>query len=185
MNPTPQEHISSHAIAERMTALAEQIAQDTQASSQPLVLVGILKGALYAVADLSRALGPVLPQGLEVELIRVSSYVSSGEGHAMHSSGRVQPVDLSLPSLTGRDVLLVEDIVDTGLSMQFVVDYLQQVHQPARLRVMTVLDKPSARSNPQLPKLDYVGFTVANAFWVGYGLDADGRYRELPYIGVL
>jgi hypoxanthine phosphoribosyltransferase len=141
-------------------------------AGRPLVLVGILKGSFVFMADLARAID--LP--LEVEFMGISSYQGT------RSTGVVQiTADLSR-SVEGMDVLLVEDIVDTGLTMSYLLDNLQTRH-PASLRVATLLEKPARLKVPV--KVDWKGFTIGDEFVVGYGLDWDGRYRNLPFIGVV
>ncbi|MBT9160707.1 MAG: Hypoxanthine phosphoribosyltransferase [Dehalococcoidia bacterium] len=111
---------------------------------------------------------------LEVDFIRVSSYGSGKE-----SSGEIEVVhDLTTP-VEGRDILVIEDIVDTGLSLSFLLDHLRQ-RKPASLRLCALLDKPSRRKTPI--SIDYLGFTIPDRFIVGYGLDFDERYRYLPDI---
>jgi hypoxanthine phosphoribosyltransferase len=138
-----------------------------------LVLVSVLKGSFIFCADLCRAIN--VPH--MVEFLGVSSY-----GESVISSGEVKLThDLSLP-VAGKDVLLVEDIVDTGLTLSYLVELLSSRH-PRSLKVAALLDKPSNRKKPV--QVDYVGFTIPNRFVIGFGLDHGGRYRNLPYIGVL
>ncbi len=137
------------------------------------VLVGVLKGAIVFLADLMRAVDvPV-----ECDFIAVSSY-----GRASRSSGVVKLVaDLSLP-IEGREVLIVEDIVDTGRTLAYLQRNLE-TRQPRSVRVCTLLDKAARREVPVA--LHHVGFTIPDEFVVGYGLDYAGRFRNLPYIAVL
>ena len=137
------------------------------------VLISVLKGGTVFLADLMRQIH--LP--LETHLMAISPYGGSEE-----SMGRVRILlDVEI-DLTDRDVLLVEDIVDTGLTMQFLLENLA-TRKPKSVKVCTLLHKP-ARAKVQVP-LDYVGFTIEDKFVVGYGLDFGERYRNLPYIGVV
>ena len=165
--------IESHAIQEKVTDLGEQISRDYGDAPDPLVLIGILKGSLFFLADLSRAIScPV-----EIELMSISSY-----GPSTRSSGIVRILkDLDV-SITNRNVLIVEDIVDTGLTLSYLLRTLR-ARTPKSLRVCTLLDK-SARRAVDVP-FDYVGYTIPDEFVVGYGLDHNQRYRNLPFIGVL
>jgi hypoxanthine phosphoribosyltransferase len=138
-----------------------------------LVLIGILKGAVPFVADLMRAID--LP--LSYDLMAVSSY-----GASTKSTGTVRILkDIELP-IEGKDVLIVEDIIDTGLTLQYLRDNLQS-RQPRSLKICTLLDKPSRRK--VMIKADYNGFKIPDAFVVGYGLDYAEKYRNLPYLGIL
>jgi hypoxanthine phosphoribosyltransferase len=137
------------------------------------MLVGVLKGAVVFLADLMRA----IDAPCECDFIALSSY-----GASTRSSGIVELTkDLSVP-IEGRDVLIVEDIVDTGRTLAYLLRNLE-TRQPATLRVCTLLDKAARREVPV--SLDYVGFTIPDEFVVGYGLDFAGLYRNLPYLGVL
>jgi hypoxanthine phosphoribosyltransferase len=158
-------------IAKAVDRLASEIKRDYQ-GKQPL-LIGVLKGSFMFMADLIRQLD--LP--LDLDFIRLSSY-----GTARESSGRVRVVQGTKIPVKGRDVLVVEDIVDTGITISFLLDYLRK-KQPASLKVCTLTDKPSRRRVP-VP-IDYHGFTVPNKFIVGYGLDLDQRFRNLPDIYTL
>jgi hypoxanthine phosphoribosyltransferase len=137
------------------------------------LVVGILRGAFVFMADLVRA----IPRELACDFLAVRSY-----GSATQSSGVVQIThDLQTP-LVGQHVLIVEDIVDTGLTVRHLLDLLQ-TRSPASLHVCALLNKPSRRRT-QVP-VDFVGFEVPDVFVVGYGLDCDQRYRNLPYLGVI
>jgi hypoxanthine phosphoribosyltransferase len=158
-------------LTARVTELGRQIRSD-YAGRTP-VLVGVLKGAVVFLSDLMRA----IDAPCECDFIAVSSY-----GASTRSSGVVELTkDLSAP-IEGRDVLIVEDIVDTGRTLAYLLRNLE-TRQPQTLRVCTLLDKVSRREVP-VP-LDYVGFTIPDEFVVGYGLDFAGLYRNLPYLGVL
>ena len=135
--------------------------------------MGILKGSFVFLADLVRQLD--FP--LEVEFIRLSSY-----GRGQQTSGRVKVVQGLRSPVRGRHVLLVEDIIDTGLTVAFLLEYLQR-KKPASLRLCALTDKPSRRRAPLT--IDYLGFTVPDKFVVGYGIDYDEKYRNLPDISYL
>jgi hypoxanthine phosphoribosyltransferase len=163
--------LSAQEIGQRVRELGAAIAQD-YAGRSPL-LVCVLKGSFVFAADLARAID--LP--VQIDFLGVRSY---GEG--TETSGVVQITqDLSQP-IDHRDVLLVEDIIDTGLTIAHLVDLLR-TRGPSTVRVCSLLHKP-ARSRVKV-SIDYLGFTVEDKFLVGYGLDFAGRYRNLPYIGVL
>jgi len=148
--------------------LSAEIRRDYQ-GKYPLLL-GILKGSFVFMADLIR----LLDFPLEVEFVKLSSY-----GRGRESSGKVRLVQgLSTP-VRGREVLVVEDIVDTGLTTYFLLDYLRK-KKPASLRLCALTDKPSRRQVPLT--IDYLGFTVPNKFIVGYGIDWDEKFRYLPDI---
>lgn len=137
------------------------------------VLIGILKGGFVFLADLLRSI--TIP--VELDFMAISSY-----GSGTVSSGIVKirkDVDINLE---GRDVIIVEDIVDSGLSLQYIMEYIAK-HRPASLRTCVLLDKPAAHKTEV--SFDYVGFEIGNEFVVGYGLDFNERYRNLPYIGIL
>jgi hypoxanthine phosphoribosyltransferase len=153
----------------RVGALGQQITRDY--AGRPLVVVGVLKGSFIFLADLVRA----IDLALTVDFIGISSYEGT------RSSGVVQITgDLTRP-IEGKDVLLVEDIVDTGLTMRYLLDNLA-TRGPATVKVCALLEKP-ARAQVKVP-IDYRGFVIGDEFVVGYGLDWDGRLRNLPYVGV-
>ena len=158
-------------IAARVADLGAQLAAD-YAGRTP-VLVSVLKGSIVFLADLIRAMD--VP--LNVDLMEVSSY-----GSATESSGQVRILKDLSSSIEGRDVVVVEDIIDTGLTLNYLLRYLAERH-PASVRVCCLLDKP-ARRLAEI-EIDYRGFTIPDRFVIGYGLDYDERYRNLPYVGVL
>ena len=163
--------ISCDEIAKAVSRLAREIERDYQ-DRQPL-LIGVLKGSFMFMADLIRQLD--LP--LDLDFVRLSSYDAARE-----SSGKVEVVHETKTPVKDRDVLVVEDIVDTGITISFLLDYLKS-KQPASLKVCTLTDKPSRR-RVQVP-IDYRGFTVPHKFIVGYGLDCDQKFRNLPDIYTL
>ena len=162
--------ISAKSIAARVEALAREIQADF-AGTDKLVVVGLLRGSFVFIADLVRELD--LP--VEVDFLEVSSY-----GDSTESSREVRILKDLRGKIEGRDVLLVEDIVDTGHTLNHVTKFLQ-TRKPARLRTIALLDKPSRR------EVDFaatwIGFSIPDAFVVGYGIDFAQRNRNLPYIG--
>jgi hypoxanthine phosphoribosyltransferase len=163
--------LDGQTVANRVAELGAQLSAD-YAGRDP-VLVSVLKGALIFLADLMRAMD--LPTS--IDLMEVSSY-----GAATETSGQVRILkDLSKP-IEGRDVIVVEDIIDTGLTLNYLLGYLAD-RRPASIRIVCLLDKP-ARRLAEI-NIDYRGFTIPDRFVIGYGLDYDERYRNLPYIGVL
>ena len=160
-------------LAARVKELAAQISEDYADTTNGLLLIGVLKGALFFIADLMRE----LKVPCEVDFMAVSSY-----GSATHSSGVVRIIkDLDLP-LENRDVLIVEDIVDSGLTLQYLVRNLKS-REPRSLEVCTLLSKPSRR--PEAADVKYVGFEIPDRFVIGYGLDHQERYRNLRYVAAL
>lgn len=164
--------VSEAEIATKVTELGARIATDYR--GRPITLVSVLKGSLPFMADLMRAID--LP--LRIDLMEVSSY----GGSATESSGLVRILKDLSASIEGEDVLIVEDIIDTGLTLNYLIRYLRGKN-PASLRICTLLDKP-ARRLVEIP-VDYIGFTIPDQFVVGYGLDYGERYRNLRYVGVL
>jgi len=163
--------LSADAIATRIAALGPQIAAGIAPGQ--LTVIGVLRGAFIFMADLVRA----IPRPMRCDFLGVRSY-----GDATVSSGIVEITsDLLLP-IEGEHVLLVEDIVDTGLTLKYLADILAARH-PASVSVCALLSKPSRRKVEV--QLDYVGFEVPDQFVVGYGLDAAQQWRHLPYIGVM
>ncbi len=158
-------------IAAAVEKLAAEISQDYQ-GKYPLLL-GVLKGSFIFMADLVR----LLDFPLEVDFVRLSSY-----GQGKESSGKVKVLQGLRSRVRSREVLVIEDIVDTGLTVAFLLDYLRQ-KKPASLKLCALSDKPSRRQIPVT--IDYLGFTVPDKFLVGYGLDWDEKFRNLPDISVL
>ena len=155
-------------IQNRVRELGRQITADYQGRTPHLI--GVLKGATIFHADLVRSIGV----GVSVDFIAVASY-----GSGVKSSGEVRILKDLDESVEGKDVLLVEDILDTGLTLNYLLENLHS-RCPQSLRVVTLLSKPSRRQIDV--HADYVGFEVPDKFVVGYGLDFDQRYRNLPYI---
>jgi hypoxanthine phosphoribosyltransferase len=162
--------ISAKAIAARVEALGTDIATHF-AGTDRLVVVGLLRGSFMFIADLLREIA--LP--CEVDFLEASSY-----GDALHSSREVRILKDLRGEIAGRDVLVVEDIVDTGFTLHHVTTLLRS-REPARMEVCALLDKPSRREVPVAAT--WVGFTIPDEFVVGYGIDYAQRNRNLPYIG--
>ncbi|MFL6057468.1 MAG: hypoxanthine phosphoribosyltransferase [Rubrobacteraceae bacterium] len=162
---------SSEEIEEKVRELAERITEDYQ-GKEPL-LVGILRGAVVVLADLMRCVE--LP--CEIDFMEVSSY-----GPSIHSSGVVRILKDLEENITGRHVLLVEDIIDTGLTLSYLRRTLLQ-REPASLEICALLTKPSRRQVDL--RVRYLGFEVPDEFVIGYGIDFAGAYRNLPDIHVL
>ena len=162
---------STEALEARVAEMAAQITRDYQ-GKEPIV-IGILRGSFIFMADLVRRLDlPVV-----LDFMAASSY-----GSQTMSSGLVDiRLDLS-EDITGRDIIVIEDILDSGNTLSKIIKELES-RKPASVRLCVLLDKPERRTKPI--EADYVGFTIPDAFVVGYGLDYDQRYRHLPYIGVL
>lgn len=158
-------------IHERVVELGRTLATE-YADKDPL-LVGILSGSLLFMADIVRHMN--IP--LSIDFMAVSSY-----GNRTTSSGEVRILKDLSSAATGRHIVLVEDIVDSGLTLEYLTELLRTRH-PASLEICTLLDKHEARTRPL--QVNYVGFPCPNEFVVGYGLDYRGHYRNLPYIGVL
>ncbi len=164
--------LSEEQIKARVVELGAEIAADY--AEKDLVIVGVLKGSCIFMADLIRAVD--LP--MTIDFMAVSSYKD-----AMKSSGDVEILkDVSQP-LRGKDVIVVEDIVDTGLTLFRLMEILGS-RGASSIKIASLLDKPEPRIKKDL-KIDYCGFQIPNKFVVGYGLDVAGRYRNLPFIGVV
>ena len=171
MAQTLKPFISERRLAARVRALGRAIRADYR--GRELVLVGILKGSFIFMADLARAIA--IP--LTCDFLRVSSY-----GSGTVSAGKIRmEFDLSHP-VRGKDVIVVEDIVDTGWTLDHVLKGLR-ARKPRSLKLAALLHKPE-RTRVEVP-IDYLGFTIPDRFVVGYGLDFDGRYRNLRHIAVL
>ena len=163
--------LSEDEIREKVRELGGKITADYKNSN--LMLVTVLKGAVVFLADLMRQID--VPA--EIDFMVVSSY-----GSGVKSSGVVKIVkDLDVP-LAGKDILFVEDILDSGLTLSYIKELLES-RGPRSIRIATLLDKPSRRKVDL--QADYIGFSVPDEFVIGYGLDYDEKYRNLPYIGIL
>ncbi len=164
--------LSEAQIQAKVAELGARISRDYAGSE--LTLVSVLKGSLPFMADLMRSIS--IP--VQIDLMEVSSY----GGTATESSGLVRILKDLSSSIDGRHVLIVEDIIDTGLTLNYLVRYLRGKN-PASLRICTLLDKP-ARRLVEIP-IDYLGFEIPDQFVIGYGLDYGERYRNLRFVGVL
>ncbi len=164
--------ISAEQLAERIAELGKQIVEDYAHLEEELVIVPVLKGSFLFAADLVRQ----MDRDVSVDFLGLRSY----EGTS--STGVVQITSDLSKSIAGKHVLVVEDIVDTGLTMQYLLENLE-TRQPASVKVASLLHKP-ARTKVEVP-IDYLGFTIEDVFVIGYGLDYDQLYRNLPYIGVV
>jgi hypoxanthine phosphoribosyltransferase len=163
--------ITSARIQKKIRDMARQIRDDFR--GEPLHLVGVLKGAVFFLSDLARQ----IPGEVSFDFIAVSSY-----GKETQSSGQVKLTRDLDANIEGRTVIVVEDILDTGLTLQYLLRVFEQ-RKPKRLRVAVLLDKQERRI--AAVRADYVGFTIPNEFVVGFGLDYAERYRNLPHVGVL
>jgi hypoxanthine phosphoribosyltransferase len=163
--------LSNEAIAKRVKEMGAQIRADYE--GRELSVVGVLKGSFIFMADLVRA----IDCPLHCDFLGLSSY-----GSATESSGVVAITKDLGESIEGRDVLVIEDIIDTGLTMTYLLENLR-TRRPASVKIATLLSKPARRKVEVA--IDYLGFTIEDRFVVGYGLDYAGFYRNLPYIGVL
>lgn len=163
--------ITEEDLQKRIAQLGEAIYERFQ-GKRPLFL-GVLKGSFVFMADLVRA----CQLKSDVEFIAVSSYEN-----ATVSSGRVKINHDLQQDITGRDLIIVEDILDSGNTLYYLLEVLR-ARKPASIRLCTLMDKPERRTKPITA--DYAGFTIPDAFIVGYGLDFNERYRNLPYVGVL
>jgi hypoxanthine phosphoribosyltransferase len=168
--PTIKPYLTETQLQTRIQEMGQKITEDYQ--GKDLLVVGLLNGSFMFTADLVRT----IKTPLEVDFISLSSY-----GSGTTSSGQVK-LELDLRrSIEGRHVLLVEDIVDTGHTMKFLKPFLLE-RQPASLKLVSLLFKPARLAHPTT--IDYCGFEIEDHFVIGYGLDYDGKYRELPYIGL-
>ena len=163
--------ITEEEIKSRVFELGKQISEDF--GGEDIVVIGLLKGCFMFIADLMRA----IDSHVEVDFMAVSSY-----GSGTVSSGEIKvKKDYSI-DIEGKNVLVIDDILDTGRTLAFVKDYLS-VKSPKSIKICTLLDKPDRRTSKV--NVDYIGFSVPDQFVVGYGLDYDEKYMNLPFIGVL
>ena len=163
--------VTQEEMSARIKELGKQIANDY--TGKDLVLIGVLKGAYAFYADLARAIR--IP--LRVDFLIVTSY-----GGQSKTSGQVKVITELTEDIKGKDVLLVEDIVDSGLTVQYLIKTLTK-HKPRSVKVCTLLSKPERRTIDV--SLEYIGFKIPNKYVVGYGLDYQQKYRNLPYLAVL
>lgn len=164
----PEVLIGREEINRAVIRIASEIKRDYQ--GKQLLLIGVLKGSFVFMADFIRQLD--LP--VEIDFVKLSSY-----GAGKETSGKVRLVQGLGTPIKGREVLVIEDIVDTGITISFLLDYLSK-RKPASLKLCSLLDKPSRRRAPV--SIDYLGFTIPDKFVIGYGLDLDEKFRHLPDI---
>ena len=163
--------LSEQQIQNRIAELGEVLSRD-YAGKNPVV-IGVLKGVVIFYSDMIRQ----IKVPCEMDVMRIKSY------HGTQTTGIVEiKMDLDV-DITDRHVLILEDIFDTGTSLDFIYRYLQE-RNPASIKICTLLDKPERRNPAVTLKADYVGFTIPNAFVVGYGLDYNEYFRNLPYVGI-
>lgn len=163
--------LSEEVVDSRIKALGEQISKDYE--GKEVHLVGVLKGSVFFICELAKRI--TVP--VTLDFMSVSSY-----GMDTKSSGVVRIVKDLDESIKGRDVIVIEDIVDSGNTLSYLLEMLSD-RKPESLRLCTLLDKPERRRKPV--KVDYVGFQIPDEFVVGYGLDYAQKYRNLPYVGVV
>ncbi|WP_088042373.1 hypoxanthine phosphoribosyltransferase [Bacillus sp. EAC] len=163
--------ISEAEIKNRVNQIGEEIEKDF--NNEPIVLIIVLKGSFVFAADLIRA----MKGDIKVDFISVSSYSNQTE-----STGKVKLLKDLDANITNKNVVVVEDIIDSGLTLHFLRDHLQ-MHKPKDIKICTLLDKPERRK-VNLP-VDYVGFVIPDEFIVGYGIDYAQNYRNLPYIATV
>ena len=161
---------SENEIQNAIKKLGEKINADYK--NEELFLICVLKGAVMFMVDLAKH----LKMPVDMEFIRLSSY-----GSGFTSTGKVNAVDISLPDLNGKNVLIIEDIIDTGHTARFLMDFMKHNFKAKSIKFCSLLDKKIKREVDIDP--DYYGLKVDDKFLVGYGLDYDGFYRNLPYIG--
>ncbi|MCI9449050.1 MAG: hypoxanthine phosphoribosyltransferase [Clostridiales bacterium] len=166
--------VSEPAIDAAVMRIAAEIDRDYSESEKSLLLLGILKGSVVFMGDLMKK----IKTPLEIDFMKVSSY-----GSGTVSGGRINIIlDLHRSDLSEKDIIIVEDIIDSGRTLSYLVDYLK-LNGAHSVKTCTLLDKPSRRVVDFVP--DYSGYEIPDEFVVGYGLDYDEQYRALPYIGVL
>lgn len=164
--------ISEEEIRRRIDELGQELTREYQGKNP--VIVGVLKGVVVFYADMIRKID--VP--CQMDFMWIKSYSGT------QSTGTMQVKQALSTNVKGRHVLILEDIFDTGSSLQFTYDYLM-AQEPASLKICTLLDKPERRREGITVKADYTGFVIPNEFVVGYGLDFDEKYRNLPYVGIL
>lgn len=166
---------SKEEIENKVLSLSKKIEIDYSSSTNPPVFIGVLKGCLPFLSDLTK--------NINLDIILEYIEASSWEG-GTESTGSVKITKELSTDLTGKDILIVEDIIDSGITLEKIVDYLNE-KSPKSIKIITLMDKPSGRVSNVNINVDYFGFTVPDEFLVGYGLDYKGLYRNIPAIGVL
>ena len=162
--------INESRIEKRLTEMAKQIDKDYQ--GKEVVLLGLLKGSIVFMVELAKK----LKTKVEFEFMEVASY----EG--LETTGKVKIIKDLRNSIEGKNVIIVEDIIDTGITLSFLTEYLK-LKNPKSLKIATLLSKPSRRTKEL--NVDYIGFSIEDKFVIGYGLDYNQFYRNLPYIGYI
>lgn len=163
--------IDEQTLETKVQEIANRIMKDYE--GKEIVLICILKGSTFFTVDLAKKIN----QDVKIEFIQVSSY-----GSSTISSGKIElKLDLK-ESIEGKDVIVVEDIIDTGRTLSYLIEHLEE-KKPKSLKLCTLLDKPERRKYDV--KVDYVGFEIPDKFVIGYGLDCDEHYRNLPYIAYI
>jgi len=171
----PKIFLTEQQIAKRVSELAAEISADYQARKSPLLLVSVLKSAVVFLADLARE----ITVDVELDFMAISSYASEAPGQRSGETRGVRFLkDLDQP-IAGRDLLIVEDVIDTGLTLHYITRSLR-LREPRSLEICTLLDRPYRRL-VDLP-VRYQGFTAPDDFFIGYGFDQRGRFRNLPYL---
>lgn len=173
MKHTVNEMISGQEISQRISELAQQITQQYHTSDNGLVLIGLLRGSFVFMADLCRH----ITVDHQIDFITASSY-----GDGMVSTRDVKIMNELSIDVCGKDILIIEDIIDSGFTLHKVCEYLR-TQEPESISICTLLDKPSRREVDV--EVNYVGFSIPDKFVVGYGIDYAQNYRHLPYIGVV
>lgn len=163
--------ISEEEIQSKLQTLAKKI-ENVFPKNEEIYVICVLKGSVMFCADLVKH----FENPVQMEFIRISSY-----GHEQKSTNNLQAIDLTLPNLHDKNVLIVEDIIDTGLTARFLTDLFKIKHHPKKLVFVSLLNKKCARQIEIEP--DFYGFEIDDKFVVGYGLDYKGYFRNLPYIG--
>ncbi len=163
--------ISEKEIHDRLKDLGKKIDEEFHGSEE-IYVICVLKGAAMFCCDFTKYVNTPV----QIEFIRISSY-----GNEARSTNNLKAIDLTLPDMHEKNVLIIEDIVDTGLTAKFLIDLINMEHQPRKLKFLSLLNKRCARKIDIDP--DYYGFEIDDKFVVGYGLDYKGYYRNLPYIG--
>lgn len=161
---------SAEKIQEKISELGIKLNNDYK--EEPIYLICVLKGAVMFMTDLAKH----LKMPVKMEFIKLSSY-----GSGFNSSGIVNAVDISLPDLNDKNVLIVEDIIDTGHTAKFLIDFISRNFKPKSLKFCSLMNKKCKREVDI--EADYYCFEIDNKFLVGYGLDYDGYYRNIPYVG--
>jgi hypoxanthine phosphoribosyltransferase len=174
MNETVEVLIPKEEIESKLIELAEQISRDY--AGKEIVLICVLMGGMVFMSDLARRIAGV---SVRFDMLAASSY-----GNSTESSGSIRLYVEPTGELAGKDLIVVEDIVDTGRTLSYIVEYLK-AKNPSSVKICALLDKPSRREAGLVLNADYLGFTIPDYFVVGYGIDYAQKYRNLAYVGML